>query len=255
MKKYFLYGFLFILIVIISIESLFINKKDTVAIIGAMDTEISEIENNLSNIKHSQFADFKIITGNIGDSKIILSKSGVGKVNASTTTQFIIDRYKPNYIINIGVAGGVSSDLKAGDIVIAEKMLQHDFDLTALGCSKGYMNDGDAPEKPTIYSSDEVLVEKFNKDKKYAKGTIATGDIFITDLNLKKNINKEFGADIIDMESAAIAQTSKRNNTSVIIMRIISDGLNDATNEYKQNKESLANKLALLVVAVLKYQS
>ena len=93
-----------------------------------MDVEINEILENLDNKHSKQISDFKITTGNLGKYKIILSKSGIGKVCAATTTQFIIDHYKPSYIINIGMAGGLSPDLKAGDVVIGEK--QYNMILT-----------------------------------------------------------------------------------------------------------------------------
>lgn len=253
MKTKFFYSILFILIIFTIFVFLPINRKETLAIIGAMDVEVEEVLNNLSNIKSSQQNDFKIITGNIGKYKIVLSKSGIGKVASATTTQFIIDKYKPKYIINIGIAGGLSPDLNAGTTIIAEKMIQHDFDITAFGCTKGYMNTGIEPDKPTIYYSDKTLINKFTKKYKSLKtGTIASGDIFITDIKLKHNIRKEFNADAIDMESASIAQTAKRNHTPFIILRSISDEVKDSSKEYKQNKQNIAKIPALMVVDILK---
>jgi len=198
---------------------LYINAKETVAVICAMDVEIEEISNNLCNAKIKQINDFNIIRGNIGKYNIILSKSGVGKVSAATTTQFIIDKYKPDYIINIGIAGSLSPELKAGDTVIADKMVQHDFDVTAFGNPKGYMDNGIEPNKTTIYYSDKNLIKNFTKDKTLITGTIATGYIFVADTKLKQSIKKEFDADIVDMESAAIAQTAQRNNIPVIVIK------------------------------------
>ena len=230
----------------------FINHKDTVAIIGAMDVEIEEVLSNLSYKAYNQESDFKIITGNLGKYKIILSKSGVGKVNSATTTQFIIDKYKPIYIINIGISGGLSPDLKSGDTIIAEKMVQHDFDVTAFGNPKGYMDNGIEPDKPTIYHSDKLLISKFRKYNSLKLGTIATGDIFVADTKLKHSIKKEFGADAIDMESASIAQTAERNHIPVIVLRTISDGVNETTNDYKKNKQSIAKPPAITVIDILK---
>ncbi|MGN0017723.1 MAG: 5'-methylthioadenosine/adenosylhomocysteine nucleosidase [Candidatus Gastranaerophilaceae bacterium] len=251
MKTKIFYSILFLLFVFFITGYLYKNQKETVAIIGAMDVEIEEILTNLSDVKYKQQPEFKIITGNLGKYKIILSKSGVGKVSSATTTQFIIDKYKPIYIINIGIAGGLSPDLKAGDTIIAEKMVQHDFDVTAFGNPKGYIDNGIEPNKPTIFYSDKNLINKFTEDSSLKLGTVATGDIFVTDVNLKNSIKKEFSADAIDMESAAIAQTASRNNIPVIILRTISDGLNEATTEYKQNKQTIAKKTALTTVKIL----
>ena len=251
MKNKFIYFLLFLLIIFIISSYVFINQKESIAIIGAMDVEIEEILDNLANKSYKNNADFHVITGSLGKYKIILSKSGVGKVASATTTQYIIDKYKPKYIINIGISGSLSPSLKTGDIIIAEKMIQHDFDVTAFGHPKGYMDNGIEPNKPTIYYSDKKLIEKFNKNNYIKPVTIATGDIFITDVKLKKRKKKDFSASAIDMESAAIAQTAKRNNTPLIVLRIISDGLKGNTSEYMQNKERSAYNAASITLKIL----
>lgn len=255
MKKKFFKYILSVTIIFFSIIISGCNKSQPVAIIGAMDDEINEFITNLDNKKYTKYSDFEIYTGNINKQKIVLSKSGIGKVNAATTTQFIINKYKPKYIINTGLAGSLTPSSKAGDIFIAEKMVQHDFDITAFGNPKGYMDNGIEPDKPTIYYSDKNLVNEFinkSKNKNIKTGTIATGDIFVSDKQTKNSIRKEFGADLVDMESAAIAQTAKRNNIPVIILRSVSDGLNESTDEYKQNKQDIALKSALTVLEILK---
>lgn len=252
MKKIF-FILLFLISVLVCIIFFSFYKKSTIAIIGAMDDEIAEVSANLSNKNIKQQSNFSIITGNLGKYKIVLSKAGVGKVNAASTTQYIIDKYKPIYIINIGIAGSLSPDLNAGDTIIAKKMVQHDFDVTAFGHPKGYMDNGIDPDKPTIYYSDKNLKNKFlNINSNLKEGTIATGDIFLTDSKLKESIKTEFNADAIDMESAAIAQTAMRNNIPVIVLRTISDGVNGTTKEYYQNKQNLARKSALTVISALK---
>ena len=67
------------------------------------------------------------------------------------------------YIINTGVAGSLSPDIKAGDIVIIDGVDQHNFDVMAFGNPKGYIDNGIEPDKPTIFYSDKKLVEKFLK--------------------------------------------------------------------------------------------
>ena len=85
-KSGYIYTFYIILVLVIMacIISCFICQKETIAIIGAMDVEINQVAANLSNKKYKQQSDFKIITGNIGKHKVVLSESGIGKVNART---------------------------------------------------------------------------------------------------------------------------------------------------------------------------
>lgn len=252
MKKKLIYCILFLLIIFTIIGVWFVSKHETVAIIGAMDVEIEEILSNLSNVRNKQYSEFKITTGNLGKYRIVLSKSGVGKVASATTTQFIIDKYKPIYVINVGIAGSLSPDLKVGDTVIAEKMVQHDFDITQFGKPRGYIDSETEPDKPTFFYSDKNLIAKFKDSNSVKLGTIATGDIFVSDSKIKHKLREEFGADMADMESAAIAHAARRNNTPVIILRAISDGVKDTENEYKQNKPDIAKIPALMAVKVLK---
>ncbi len=222
-----------------------------------MDEEISEIRNNLKNSKTIQKNNFVITKGTLGNNNIVLIKSGVGKVAASTTAQFIIDNYKPVYIVNTGIAGSLSPDIKAGDIIIVNKLVQHDFDVTAFGNPKGYIDNGIEPDKPTVFNSDKKLVEKFkkelnlNQNKNIKICTIATGDIFVNQEKQKQAIRNAFNADVIDMESAAIAQTTQRNNIPLIVIRTISDSENNSVSEYKKNKETTAIQTALSVLSVL----
>ena len=79
------------------------------------------------------------IIGKIEDTKVVVVKSGVGKVNAARTTQILIDKLKVKSVINVGSAGALNPLLDIGDIVIAEKLVQHDFDITAFDHAKGYI--------------------------------------------------------------------------------------------------------------------
>ncbi len=236
----------------------FYNRhKETIVIIGAMDEEISEIRNNLHHSRTDQKLDYAVTTGTLGNNKIILAKSGVGKVASSATTQFLIDKYKPAYIINIGIAGSLSTDIKPSDIVIGKNMVQHDFDVTAFGNPKGYIDNGIEPNKPTVFHSDKNLIKNFNKKVNYDKdtnvilGTIATGDVFVNKETQKQKIRNEFGADAIDMESAAIAQTAQKNNVPLIVIRTISDSENNSTSEYEKNKKTSSKKSALIIQSIL----
>lgn len=204
-----------------------INK---IAVIGAMECEIVSIKQELTDLKELNYADLKIFTGKIKDNFVILSKSGVGKVNAALNTQYIIDTFKPNIIINVGVAGGIDSCLNVGDIVIGTYLVQHDFDACFFGYAKGYMCTGMEKDKPTKYYCDKNLAEKFQElleknipVNKIHQGVIASGDQFISRRETKEEINKHFGALAVEMEGCAIAQVATRNKIPFIVIRAISD--------------------------------
>jgi adenosylhomocysteine nucleosidase len=200
-----------------------------IGIIVAMEEELESILDIMDNIEEKEIYGLTFKTGQIEKNKIIVVKCGVGKVNAARVTQILIDTFNVKCVINVGAAGALNPFLNIGDIVIGEKLIQHDFDITAFDHDKGYITGvGDY-----IYSDIE-LIEKFKKaannlkekDYKIKTGIIATGDIFCTDIEMKNKIYSKFDADCVEMEGAAIAQVCYLDNIPFIVIRSISDSPN-----------------------------
>lgn len=228
-----------------------------IAIIGAMDCEISAIKKEMFDLKEENYADLKIFTGTINGKFIILAQSGIGKVNAALNTQYIIDTYKPNIIINTGVAGGISDELDIGDVVIGTYLVQHDFDVTVLGYAKGYMCTGVEKDKPTKYYCDKELVEKFQScleqnmsKQKIHLGIIASGDKFISGKEIKKEINEYFGAIAVEMEGCAIAQVATKNKIPFVVTRSISDLADGKVAQYQNEFEEKMSEVSTQTIKI-----
>ena len=196
-------------------------------IIFAMNEELNALKKYLKIEKINKFYELEFIEGYINNNYCVLVECGIGKVNAARCTQVLIDNYKLDYVFNIGVAGGVDSSLKVGDIVVGEKLVQHDFDITAFSHEKGYV--------PNIGGKFiETSVDMLNLSKKCSLpvkyGIIASGDIFCTDVNMSKKINNKFNALCVEMEGAAIAQVCYLCKVPILIIRSISDVPNNENN-------------------------
>lgn len=89
-----------------------------IGIIFAMYEELEEMLKLVKLNKINKIYDLDFYECTINDKECILVESGVGKVNASRSTQVLIDNYSPNYILNVGVAGGIDNKLNVCDIVI-----------------------------------------------------------------------------------------------------------------------------------------
>ena len=230
------------------------NKK-TICIIGAMECEVEKLRQKLENSSIANSAKLVIYTGQLCGHNVILSQSGVGKVNAAINTQYIIDKYEPDIIINTGIAGGLDCSLSVSDIIIGTELVQHDFDVTAIGYARGYMCTGINPDKPTIFYSDKELIEKYEyavktcvPQTKVHRGIIASGDAFISDNKKKKEIREQFSASAVEMEGAAIAQTAAKNDIPFIIVRAISDLADDnAAKDHEFVETEMAELSALSV--------
>ena len=200
-----------------------------IGIICAAQEELDAVKNYMKNTIVEEKFDLKFYVGDIGNRKLALTLCGTGKVNAARTTQSLVDNYNPDYIINCGVAGGISDVVKIGDIVVGEKLVQYDFDLTAFGREKGEVSD----KVGRFIHSDKALVEKAygvivrDDSIKGLVGTIATADKFMTSYEEARKVSQEFSADCCEMEGAAVAQVCFLDNIPFIVIRSISDTPND----------------------------
>ncbi len=195
--------------------------------------------------------ELKFYEGLIHGIKCILVESGVGKVNASRTTQILIDNMEVDYIFNVGVAGGISKTVKVMDIVIGEELVQHDFDITAFNHEKGYI-----PNVGTFIKSDDYLVKlafaTLKKNQNVHLGVIASGDIFIFQKEMGEKINKKFKALCAEMEGASIAQVCYLNHIPFLIIRSISDTIyGDNVITYEEFLEKSSQTVSKAIFEIL----
>ena len=213
-------------------------------IITAMQEEMQEIQKLMKEISFIEIYGLNFIEGKINNKQVVLVEAGVGIVNAARTTQILIDKFDIDAVINVGSAGASNEELSIGDIVIGKKLVQHDFDITAFDHPKGYISN-----VGQYFNSNKQLIEKIenaiqnleDSDFKILVGTIASGDIFCTDIKMKEKIRNKFEADAIEMEGAAIAQVCQLDNVPFIVIRGISDspnGKNEITFEQYLKKAS-----------------
>ena len=220
-------------------------------IIAAMQEEMQEIKKIMVGTEEKKIYDLTFFIGKINNTEVVLVEAGVGKVNAARTTQILIDNFEIGAIINVGSAGAANDELDIGDIVIGKKLVQHDFDITAFGHPKGFIsNVGQYVESDSklIKKMEQTIAELQDKEFKIKIGTIASGDIFCTEIKMKEKIKSKFEADAIEMEGGAIAQVCKLDKVPVIVIRSISDSPNGNNNvTFDQFLEKASKRCAIII--------
>ena len=224
-----------------------------IGIIFAMKEELSELLNIISIKSKKIIFDLTFYEGNINNNKCILVECGIGKVNAARCTQMLIDNYNVDYIFNIGVAGSVSDKVNICDIVIADKLVQHDFDITVFNHKKGYI-----PNVGDYIECDKKLVEKAMKlkDENIHVGVIASGDIFCSEKKMGEKINSKFNALCVEMEGASVAHVCYLCKIPFLIVRSISDSPNNDNNKLtyeeflKISSKKIANYIKELIINI-----
>lgn len=202
-----------------------------IGIICAMQIEADGIIALCENVKTRTHAKMKFTLGTLHGKDVCIVVCGVGKVNAAMCALMLIEKYKPDLVLNSGVAGSLSPIVGIGDIVVATKSVEHDMNGTALGDRQGEITfpDGNMMFFECDKQASTLLASICKKipDTKVAQGIIASGDIFVSDRKQRFKINDRFGALACEMEGAAIGHVCVRCEVPYGIIRAISDDLDE----------------------------
>ncbi|HHZ06660.1 MAG TPA: 5'-methylthioadenosine/adenosylhomocysteine nucleosidase [Clostridiales bacterium] len=223
-----------------------------IGLIGALDIEVNGIKNLMTDKTEETVSKIIYTKGLLKGKACVVAQCGIGKVNAAVCAQTMILKYSPDTIINIGIAGGLDSKIDIGDIVLATNVVQHDMDGTALGDPLGEIWFTD--EKLIYIPADEAIVSKLEQackglnDVKVFKGTIATGDQFISAKESRIRLNLLFGGLACEMEGGAIGQVCYRSGVAFGILRSISDNMeNNEGMDFESFKILAANNSIAVV--------
>ncbi|WP_373892883.1 5'-methylthioadenosine/S-adenosylhomocysteine nucleosidase [Virgibacillus natechei] len=226
----------------------------TIGIIGAMDEEVALLMDNMVDKEEKTVANCLFVSGMLHSKKVVLLKSGIGKVNAAMATTIMHELFSPSHIINTGSAGGFAEHLEVGDVVISTEVVHHDVDATAFEYAYGQV-----PGMPAMYGADAGLIHKAitavkELEIQYEEGIIATGDSFMDDPNRVAFARKKFPTMIAaEMEAAAVAQVCYQYNKPFVIIRALSDiaGKHSSVT-FDTFLERAAKNAAQLIMSIIK---
>ncbi len=188
-----------------------------------MNEELAPMLDKIENKKVLPVGNHIFYEGTLNGKNVILTVSGIGKVQAALTTSVIINVLKTDIVINTGSAGGLrpSSEIKIGDIVVSSGVAYHDVDLTNFGYKPGQL-----PEHSLYFKADDKLVEIAMSCKKLAnhKGLIVSGDQFVCTNEQHSRIIKNFpDAMATEMEGASVGHVCTELSVPFVVIRSISD--------------------------------
>lgn len=216
--------------------------KETILVQGAMDIETEYLIKALSNPVKEQIASWTFWKGEIGNKTVIVSRTEIGITNASAATTIGIMKYSPNLIINQGTSGGHDPKLHAGDIVLAEKIInigavrteRKEYGIPADNKDGIFFEDvqrirdskGNTVDYPYFSSEKKIIdiAKKIDyKNGKIVVGTIGTADQWNRELERIKFIHERYNTSAEEMETVAAAQVAKAFNIPFMGVRILSN--------------------------------
>lgn len=202
-----------------------------IAIMGAMREEIDPILASVGIYGTVEHAGNVFYTCTYGEHELVIAYSKIGKVFSAITASVMCERFGAEALLFSGVAGGISKELKIGDLVMASALCQHDVDITAFGHPYGFI-----PEGSVMIETDgdlRSLAAEIAVDMgvDLYEGVIATGDQFVASSERKTWIEQTFNADALEMEGASVACVCYNFCVPFFVLRAISDTADGGASE------------------------
>ena len=251
----------------------------TIAIIGALEKEVRGIRDALEDAFVEETAGICIAGGRYTGHDVVATTAGMGTVNVAAATQLLISVYRADTVIFSGIAGGLNSALHIDDIVIGERLRYTDTDTALIAESapgleefastpalvdlaehvlrdRGYHDIGDSPQchdKRDRPGRGEPGCDAPG----YLRGTIATGNRFVTGAEMRAAVVEATQADCAEMEGAAVAHVAAKNGIACLVLRAISDNCDEAYDAFCERDFDLdgyarrASEIALEIVSRL----
>lgn len=175
--------------------------------------------------------------GEFGGSRAALVCAGAGKAQAAAATQFLIDRYSPEVILNFGTAGALAVNLRVGDVVVATSLLHGDIGVVH---GEGFGRTGASvmTENGLVcvreYVPDTSFLESAREDLAGLSlpggGTVrfepvVTCDQVVLSREFRDDLRRASGAAVVEMEGASVAQVAVMNHLPFVVIRGVSDTL------------------------------
>jgi adenosylhomocysteine nucleosidase len=229
-------------------EDRFMTDPDRpLGILCAMPEEMALLADALKGRSDGERAGVPFASGVLDGRAVVLAESGIGKVAAALAATLLFERFGCGALIFSGVAGGLDPALGIGDIVVAERLIQHDYGAVvgdahvafragsfpigtpredpAFACDAALLarlKSALAGYAPPMLGAD-VLGESGGRQPRLVFGTIVTGDTFVNSAAMRHALHARWGAQAVEMEGASVAQVAQRFGAPVVAIRALSD--------------------------------
>jgi adenosylhomocysteine nucleosidase len=243
-----------------------------IALVAALHEELASVLDLMPDEHKATIAGREFWVGHLHGQDVVAVLSGIGKVAAATTAALLIQRFGVERIVFTGVAGGLGSGVKVGDVVVARSLLQHDYDVSPIfpryvipghGLSEfptdAALSDQLAAASAAVLAAlhqhvDAQSMARFGLHRPGVhQGLIISGDRFVcTTAESEKLANDLPDALAVEMEGAAFAQVCKDFDVPLAVVRTISDRADDEAHvDFPSFLKEVASKYSGAIVEAL----
>jgi adenosylhomocysteine nucleosidase/adenosylhomocysteine/aminodeoxyfutalosine nucleosidase len=229
-----------------------------ILILTAMDQEFEDcLKKEEFSVQKVSLFEIEVFTHTFNDKKIHIAKTGVGPINASAVTAILLDSFKVDLVMLLGLGGALDRRLGLGDVCIATHIIQHDavctYDDKTEQMACGELHLSLSPDKrpdikiPTNSSINEK-VGLFLKNRGFNlfTGDILSGSEFNASLVKKEQMKDRFkNSVLVEMEASGVGLICKKLQVPFVVIKTVADTLTKTPDqEYKDFLLSSAKKCA-----------
>ncbi|HEY3311438.1 MAG TPA: 5'-methylthioadenosine/S-adenosylhomocysteine nucleosidase [Anaerolineales bacterium] len=144
---------------------------------------------------------------------VVFFHGGWGKISAAATAQYVLDRFQPDLLVNLGTCGGFEGRIEVGAVVLVERTIVYDIIEQMTDPDEAIEHYSTSLELAWLPAQLPALVRR---------GLLVSADrdILVQDIPM---LVSRFGASAADWESGAIAWVAAKNHARCLILRGVTD--------------------------------
>lgn len=189
-----------------------------IAIFAALRLEVQRFLRRLDVRDRARLGGFPVTLGEYGGRPLLVCHTGIGR-RAAEAVATVLGRYRPEFVLSVGLAGALSPQFAVGDLVFCGRVYRGEPESEA----------GRAAE-PVL--SDLLLVEAARRAASSRglftwSGNSLTTSSLVAEPRQKTLLRQATGMDVVEMESYWVGLAAREKALPFLAVRVISDGAGD----------------------------
>ena len=171
-----------------------------VGIVAALGIEVAPFLARLGNVRKYSTDRHSVVEGELAGKLVTVILSGPGRKAARKAANLLIAGHRPRWLVSAGFGGALDPSLKRDDLLFGTEVVDPEGASMAIPIGR--------PDDP---------------GSGVRSGRIVTVDAIVRTAQDKAALRDRTGADVVDMETSAVATVCREKDIRFVAIRVVSD--------------------------------